>query len=451
MKIIKNIAFILIPLIGHISFASDHQCAQPDAEFKAQQEAKNRSDLGNAKRELATRKLEDACTIMFEERNRGLPSGVQNIIFQYLQKMQCTDKITTNGGPFCMTRHSHHDGSNYIIVGFGSGDIEIYNEQTKKKIKELATNDDVNSVQTFSLPDGNWYILSASSDKHVRVFNGQTGALIKDISLPDGVNRAIRIRNKINEKFFIVTGDQKSGNNIKIWDEETGILLKTVEGHSNVIMDLAIETFNDGAWYIISGSDEKEIGIWDGEGKLIRRLITDNGVWSVASHKTNDGTWYIYAGEENGTISMWDGETGKLIKKLEGHSWYVNHIMIVPSENDNWFVISGSRDGTIKIWNGHGGSLIQTLKARGTQIDQINAFINEQKKLQVGSVSSSENMIRFWQYGSGKFEKAIIDQQNFEKAQAIMQNVSNADSQGQGLPLALQQLIADYAVTRPTN
>lgn len=60
------------------------------------------------------------------------------------------------------------------------------------------------------------------------------------------------------EGTFFVSGakDKK----IKIWDSETGGLLKTLEGHTNFVNSVSISP--DGN-FIASASNDKTIKIWD--------------------------------------------------------------------------------------------------------------------------------------------------------------------------------------------
>lgn len=62
-----------------------------------------------------------------------------------------------------------------------------------------------------------------------------------------------------------------------------------------------------------------------------------------------DGSRFItgYYGEEYNNIKIWDANTGKCLKTLKGHSFYVYSVAFSP---DGTKIISGSRDKTIKIW-----------------------------------------------------------------------------------------------------
>jgi len=59
-------------------------------------------------------------------------------------------------------------------------------------------------------------------------------------------------------------------NTIKLWDVKDGKIIKTLEGHTNIVNSAAFSS--DGAT-IVSGSSDKTIKLWDSkDGKRIKIL-----------------------------------------------------------------------------------------------------------------------------------------------------------------------------------
>ena len=69
-------------------------------------------------------------------------------------------------------------------------------------------------------------------------------------------------------------------NTLKIWDSETGELLKTLEGHTDAVMSVALS--QDGK-KIISGSYDGSVRTWDMKSKkLLQEFVGGvNGCWQV--------------------------------------------------------------------------------------------------------------------------------------------------------------------------
>src|SRR5258708_72239 len=101
--------------------------------------------------------------------------------------------------------------------------------------------------------------------------------------------------------------------------------------------------------YIISGSIDKTIRVWDAEiGAPVGEPLmghTDS-VRSLAY--SPDGRHFI-SGSKDMTIQMWDGETGVIVgQPLKGHTSGVWSIAYSP---DGQRIASGSYGSTIRIWD----------------------------------------------------------------------------------------------------
>ena len=71
-----------------------------------------------------------------------------------------------------------------------------------------------------------------------------------------------------------------------------------------------------------------------------------------------NGEFLLSAGEDK-FIRMWNPVTGKLIRKFQGHTGWVNTIAL---SQDNKILASGSDDHSIKLWDIASGKLIRTLR-----------------------------------------------------------------------------------------
>ena len=83
------------------------------------------------------------------------------------------------------------------------------------------------------------------------------------------------------------------------------------------------DAFNSVTWspdsrMIATGSDDSNIRLWDIEsGELVRTLEGHQGsVWSVAW--SGDGQW-LASGADDRTVRLWEASSGRLVRTLEGH------------------------------------------------------------------------------------------------------------------------------------
>jgi protein MAK11 len=63
-----------------------------------------------------------------------------------------------------------------------------------------------------------------------------------------------------------------------------------------------------------------------------------------------NGKDYIVTGSEDKTIRIWDVQSGECVKEIKGHQLRVKAISVVASE-DKIVLISVSSDGIIKCWD----------------------------------------------------------------------------------------------------
>lgn len=131
---------------------------------------------------------------------------------------------------------------------------------------------------------------------------------------------------------------------IRLWDMETGNLLRTLEGHSSDVTGVA---WSPDGQTLGSGSYDNTIRLWDiGTGKAHTTIKAGStGVLCVAW--SPDGQ-LLASGLENSTLRLWDTKKGKFCVTLKKH---VSQVMCIAWSPDGKTLASGSRDGTLHFWN----------------------------------------------------------------------------------------------------
>ena len=157
-----------------------------------------------------------------------------------------------------------------------------------------------------------------------------------------------------------------SGNEIKIWDAETGKEIKTIRtGYRD-----AKYAFMTDANSIVFSSDGKKIaaGLYNGDVHVWD--LADNRPYPEMTFKGSnkeenevvdidispDGKQVASCGWEN-NIKLWDVGTGKLIRTFNGHNDVVRSVSF---RHDGRYIISCSDDGSIKLWNVATGKVVRT-------------------------------------------------------------------------------------------
>lgn len=132
-----------------------------------------------------------------------------------------------------------------------------------------------------------------------------------------------------------------SDGTIKLWNSDTGELLRTLGGHSKPVNAIAISL----------------------DGKILA------------------------SGSDDCTIKIWHLDTGKLLRTLTGHVYGITAVAISPDGN----TVASGNCRTIKLWNLHTGKQLHTLDEDGGWIDFVG-FSPDGKKI----VARSSNCIKVW-------------------------------------------------------
>ena len=173
------------------------------------------------------------------------------------------------------------------------------------------------------------------------------------------------VKKKYNRFFFVFFFFFFLAVVAQVWEIAKKRLCHVFEGHEQEIYSLDFS--NDGR-YIVSGSGDKTMRIWDLSDKSCRMITIETtgpvhqdaaGVTSVSI--SPDGTM-VAAGSLDSIIRIWEVTSGTLLDSLRGHRDSVYSVAFTP---DGKGLVSGSLDKSLKLWDL--SSLLYKLAARNRQ------------------------------------------------------------------------------------
>lgn len=131
---------------------------------------------------------------------------------------------------------------------------------------------------------------------------------------------------------------------VKLWDAESGDLVRSYEGSEEGVFDLAISP--DGRRFAAASGDGT-VRIWsmaDGSAPLVLQDHTRD-VRSVAFHPSGST---LASASFDGSAKVWDTVSGELVATLAGHSAPVYWTAYSP---DGTRLITEGADGKVLVWN----------------------------------------------------------------------------------------------------
>ena len=245
-------------------------------------------------------------------------------------------------------------------------------------------------------PDGK-YIASGSWDKTIKIWEAETGRLLR--TLTGHAGDIYSVGYSLDGAYLASGSDDKT---IRIWEVETGNCIKTLTGHTSYVRSVTYSL--DGA-YLASGSWDKTIKIWEmTTGECIRTFEGHTGYVNSVCY-SSDGAYLASAAGDSykcadRTIKIWKVATGECVKTFEGHTDEINSVCYSP---DGKYVASGSKDKTVKLWEVSSGECIKTLEGH---VERVNSVCYSPDGAYLAS-SSWDRTIKIWKVDTGECIKII--------------------------------------------
>jgi WD40 repeat protein/energy-coupling factor transporter ATP-binding protein EcfA2 len=233
-----------------------------------------------------------------------------------------------------------------------------------------------------------------------------------------------------DSKWIVSGSDDKT---IRLWDLQ-GKHLKSFIGHEDGVRTVAISP--DGRW-IISGSSDKTLRLWnleDIEDTNCRRIFEGHTNWVMSVAFSPDSRWVISGGSDN-KLCLWDLEDNHC-RKFVGHK---NMVRTVAFSRDGKWIASGSDDKTILLWDLDGNQIGKPFIGHEDGVRSV-AFSRDGKWIASGS---SDKTIRLWNLQNETHEQhgqPFRGHENWVRSVAFSPNSKMIVSGGDGKTVRLWDL-----------
>lgn len=244
-------------------------------------------------------------------------------------------------------------------------------------------------------PDGRFLLCGTSAG--MLLLNAETGSIVEHYG-PRGIQM---LRTDINAVAFSPDGRQVAAGywrGIYVWETESGEelhLLEVADGSpsgKDAKRDITSVMFTPDGQQIVAGSEDSVIHVWDAEtGRVVRRLVGHSRpVRSIALSR--DGR-YVLSGSEDETARLWDLSSGKEQRQIK-------------SGLGVWSVAFGKDDQLVLVGTGFGATAWDTATGKLTQLLHAKSFsrygglaISGNGRYLVSGTSSGD--VQVWDLASG--------------------------------------------------
>jgi WD40 repeat protein/serine/threonine protein kinase len=212
--------------------------------------------------------------------------------------------------------------SSLAAVGTERGNIDFWDPQTGKLIREL-TGGHATWVWGLAFsPDGRW-LASSSDEGAVQLWETATGQQGLRLSGHTGRIRSLAFS---RDGKLLASGclDKK----VRVWDARTGDLLHTLTGHTGEVLSVAFDTQQD---LLASGSLDKTARLWDPVSGEKRHTLQHAGQVTGLAF-TADGQRLAASGND-GLIKLWNTRTGSDDLTLNWDGGGISFLAISPQRD----------------------------------------------------------------------------------------------------------------------
>lgn len=251
-------------------------------------------------------------------------------------------------------------------------------------------------------PDG--ALVAAAWGNEIHLYDAKAGAhrrSLVNVLLAGTEPQPVRVAHRSVVEALAFSPDGKtlaSGafQEVTLWDLATGLPARRLTGFAHRIAALAYSP--NGRYLAVAGGAPAE----EGEVKLLDatdgRVVTDlKGAHSdtVLGLAFSPDSARLATGSADRTVKVSELPGGKLLRKFEGHTGYVQD---VAWSRDGKVIASAGADPSVKLWDFGRGEQLQTLSGHAAPVARVS-FLGDGPLI---ASAAGDGTVRIWNTETGK-------------------------------------------------
>lgn len=200
---------------------------------------------------------------------------------------------------------------------------------------------------------------------------------------------------------------------IKLWEPQSGKLLRTITGLSDRVVTL---DFSPDSKLLAAGggppTEDGEIRLFEvATGKVVLDIKSGHSDQVFGVCFSPDGKKLATCGADK-FVKTWELPSGKFLKSFEGHT---HHVMDVGWKGDGKTLASGGADNVVKIWDFEKGEQKRTVNAHGKQVTRLQ-FVGKTANF---VTCSGDKTLKMWSSDNGRTVRNFGGNNDFLYAVAV--------------------------------
>lgn len=236
---------------------------------------------------------------------------------------------------------NHQPSSSRRLVGH-SGPVHAlsFSPSVAMSTSSAQTNGDTNSSHSESSHPR--YLLSCSADGTIRLWSLDTFTNL--VVYRSHSSPVWDVRFSPFGHYFISCGADRTA---RLWSTAHIAPLRLFVGHDSDVDTIAWHP-NSAYIFTASGNPDRSIRMWDIQRGSAVRLFTGH-TGNITSLACSPNGKLVASADDRGEILLWDLATGRLSKRMKGHSR--GGIWSLDWSVESSVLVSGGADGTVRVWD----------------------------------------------------------------------------------------------------
>ena len=230
----------------------------------------------------------------------------------------------------------HIPTSRDLILGFNNGEIRLLYNYAKLFTPFTTQLQHLGAVHCLALTPHETICISGSADHNIKLWDMNKTIELKTLT---GHRAAVLVLAVADKGEFFVSGSEDKS--VLVWELPSGCLKHRLEGHTDAVVNLLFLHDNT----CVSASKDSTLKVWNVSTGQITSTLEGQGdrIWAVKFLPPNQ----LLSCSANHLICLWSLETMSLTRTYRGHEGTVRNIAVLPNKE----FISISNDYTLRLWS----------------------------------------------------------------------------------------------------